>query len=109
MHAAVFLARCGLELGKALEAERLGEAHDGRGGGVRAPGQLLGGLEGRLVEVIDDVLGDVLLRARALLKARADVLGQALVLTGSVRWRTLGGGSGYTLHRRSVRRVGLAL
>ena len=59
----VLLDRRLLKLRVALEAERLGEAHDGRRGGVRPPGQLLGGLEGGLVEVVDDVAGDVLLRA----------------------------------------------
>ena len=60
---AVLLARRLLELREALEAERLAEAHDGRGGGVRAAGELLGGVEGDLVEMVDDVLRDVLLRA----------------------------------------------
>ena len=89
--AAVLLARGGLQLGEALEAERLGEAHDGRGGGGRAPGELLGRVEGDLVEMVDHVLRDVLLRARELVEARGDVRGQGLVP---------GGGGG---HRRGFR------
>ena len=61
--AAVLVARGLLELGKAFEAERLGEADDGARGGVRAAGELLGGLERGLVEMVDDVLRDILLRA----------------------------------------------
>jgi hypothetical protein len=53
--------RLGLQLGEALEAERLREPHDGRRRGVRATGELLGGLERHLVQVVDDVLRDVLL------------------------------------------------
>ncbi len=80
MNAPVFLAGRSLQLGEALEAERLGEAHDRRARGVGAAGQLLGGLEGGLVEVVDDVLRDVLLGAGALVEARLDVLREALVL-----------------------------
>ena len=61
--ATVLVAGGLLELGEALEPERLREAHDGARGGAGAPGQLLGGLEGGLVEMIDDVLRHVLLRA----------------------------------------------
>ena len=81
--AAVLVARGLLELGEALEAERLREAHDGRGRRVGAAGELLGGLERGLVEVVDDVLRDVLLRARELVEARLDVGGQGLVAVGS--------------------------
>jgi hypothetical protein len=77
--AAVFLARGLLELGEALEPERLREAHDGGRRGVGSARQRLGGLEGRLVEVVDDVLGDVLLGARELVEAVADVGGERLV------------------------------
>ena len=85
--AAVLVARRLLQLREALEAQRLREAHDRARGGVGAPGQLLGGLEGRLVEMVDDVLGDVLLRARELVEAGPDVGGQRLVAVGG-----LGGG-----------------
>ena len=61
--AAVLVARGLLELGEAFEPERLGEADDGARGGVRAARELLSGLERGLVEVVDDVLRDVLLRA----------------------------------------------
>ena len=71
--AAVLLDRGLLKLGVALEAERLREADDGRRRGVGAAGELLGGLEGGLVEVVDDVAGDVLLRARELVEAFGDV------------------------------------
>ena len=93
--AAVLVARGLLQLGEALEAERLREAHDGARGGVGAAGQLLGGLERRLVEVVDDVLGDVLLGTRELVEARPDVGGQGLVAVGC-----LGGGgrAGCLLH-----------
>ncbi len=70
---AVLLDRGLLKLGVALEAERLREADDGRGGGAGAARELLGGLEGGLVEVVDDVAGDVLLRARELVEALGDV------------------------------------
>ena len=76
---AVLLARGGLQLGEALEAERLREPHDGRGRGVGAPRELLRGVEGHLVEMVDDVLRDVLLRARELVEARRDVGRQVLV------------------------------
>src|SRR5438105_622900 len=85
VHPAIFLARRRLQLGKALEAERLGEANHGRARRVRPPRQLLGGLERGLVEVVHDVLRDVLLRARALVESRADVLGEALVLARASR------------------------
>ena len=63
-------AHC-LELREALEAERLREADDRRARRVGAAGQLLGRVEGGLVEVVDDVLADVLLGARELLEARS--------------------------------------
>ena len=72
-----------LQLGEALEAERLREAHDGRARGVRAARELLGRLEGDLVEVVDDVLRDVLLGARELVEARLDVGRQGLVAAAS--------------------------
>jgi hypothetical protein len=74
--APVLVAGGGLKLGEALEAERLREAHDGRAGGVRAARELLGGVERRLLEVVDDVLADVLLRARELVEALADLGGE---------------------------------
>src|SRR5919206_255932 len=83
--AAELLARRRLQLGEALEAERLREAHDGRARRVRAPGELLGGLERDLVEVVDDVLRDVLLRARELVEPRTDVGREGLVAAGLVR------------------------
>ena len=76
-----------LQLGEALEAERLREAHDGRARGVRAARELLRGLERGLVEVIDDVLRDVLLRARALVEARLDVARERLRLARRCRRR----------------------
>src|SRR5205085_9906068 len=84
VHAPILLARGALQLGEALEPERLREAHDGRARGVGAAGQLLGGLEGRLVEVVDDVLRDVLLRARELVEPGLDVGGQRLVAAALV-------------------------
>ena len=48
-----------------------------------APGQLLGRLEGRLVEMVDDVLGDILLRARELVEAGPYVGGERLVTTAA--------------------------
>jgi hypothetical protein len=39
----------------------LREAHDGARRRVRAAGELLGGLEGDLVEVVDDLLRHILL------------------------------------------------
>jgi hypothetical protein len=84
---AVLLARLALELGEALEAERLGEAHDGRARGVGAARQLLRRLKGGLVEVVDDVLRHVLLRARELVEAGGDVGRQGLVALGGGRDR----------------------
>ncbi len=75
---AVLLDRGLLKLGIALEAERLGEADDGRRGSRGAAGELLGGLEGGLVEVVDDVAGDVLLRAGELVEALGDERGKGL-------------------------------
>ena len=88
--AAVLVASGLLELGEALESERLREAHDGARGRAGAARELLRGLERRLVEMIDDVLRDVLLRARELVEAGADVRGQGLVAVGrlSRRWRS---------------------
>ncbi len=111
---AVFLARGRLQLGEALEAERLREAHDCGAGGVGAARQLLGRLEGGLVEMVDDVLRHVLLRARALVEARLDVLGQALVLARAVGGSRDGGRSGVLVAAArfigaSVRRLRLAL
>ena len=74
--APVLVARGRLKLGEALEAERLREPDDRRAGGVRPPRQLLRGVEGGLVEMVDDVLPDVLLRARELVEALADLLGE---------------------------------
>ena len=79
---AVLLARRLLQLGEALEAERLREPHDRRGRRAGAARELLGGVEGDLVEMVDDVLGDVLLRARELVEARRDVGGKCLVAAG---------------------------
>jgi hypothetical protein len=75
---AVFLDRRLLKLGIAVEAERLREADDRRGRGVGAAGELLGGLERRLVEVIDDVAGDVLLRSGEVVEALGYVVRKAL-------------------------------
>src|SRR5918996_1495920 len=74
---AVLLDRRLLELGIALEAQRLREADYGRGRRVRAAGELLRSLEGGLVEVVDDVAGDVLLRAREVVEALGYVIRQA--------------------------------
>ena len=87
--AAVLLDRRLLQLGIAVESERLGEAHDRRRRGVGAAGELLGRLEGRLVEMIDDVAGDVLLRARELVEALGDVVGQALACSDGSLLRSL--------------------
>src|SRR5207253_11056492 len=59
-------------LWEALEPERLGEPHDGARRGVGAAGELFSGLERGLVEMIDDVLGDVLLGTGEVVKARTD-------------------------------------
>ena len=53
------------------------------------PRQLLGGEEGRLVEMVDDVAGDVFLGAGELVEALLDVLGEAFQLGG------FGGGLGH--------------
>src|SRR3954471_3723110 len=106
--AAELLARRGLQLGEALEAERLGEPHDGRARRARAAGELLGRLEGDLVEVVDDVLRDVLLRARELVEPRTDVRRESLVAAGLVRG--LRRGRSRALHwqaRYSTARAGL--
>src|SRR4029077_20510925 len=81
------LARPTPELREALEAERLREAHDRRRRGVRSPRQLLGGLEGDLVEMVDDVLGHVLLLPRELVEASLDVGREGLVAGGLDRSR----------------------
>src|SRR5581483_7334252 len=77
---AVLLDRRLLKLGIALEAERLGEANDRRGGSAGAAGELLGRLEGRLVQVVDDVPGDVLLGAGELVEPLGDVGGEGLAV-----------------------------
>ena len=92
--ALVLVARGLLQLREAVEAERLREAHDGRAGGVRAPGQLLGRLEGGLLEVVDDVAGHVLLGARELLEAIGDVGGERHALGDRVVARLDRGGRG---------------
>ena len=75
--ALVLVARGILKLGKAFEAKRLREAHDGRARRVGSPRQLLGGLERGLLEMVDDVARDVLLRAREVLEALTDVIRRA--------------------------------
>jgi len=104
VHAAVFLARGPCSSGKpskpsAWRSARRWSWRCWRG--APAPRRL----EGRLVEVVDDVLRDVLLRARALVETRTDVLGEALVLAGAERGLAgclaIGGRCGNTLHRRS--------
>jgi hypothetical protein len=77
--AAVLVAGGLLELGEPLEAERLREAHDRARGRVGPAGQLLGGLEGGFVEVVDDVLRDVLLRSAEVVEARPDISRKRLV------------------------------
>ena len=80
-------ARCGmevLELRVALEPERLREAHDGRARRVGPARELLGGLEGHLVEVVDDVLGDVLLRAARTRRSAPGCRSRGSV--GPLRW-----------------------
>ena len=72
--APVLVTRGGLQLREALEAERLREAHDGGARGVRPPRQLLRRVKGRFLEMVDDVLPDVLLGARELVEALADLL-----------------------------------
>src|SRR5581483_5039498 len=88
--ASVLVAGGLLELGEALEAERLREAHDRAGGGAGPARELLGGPECGLVQVVDDVLGDVLLRAGELVEAGADVGGESLMSLGRFR-----GGDGW--------------
>ena len=104
MPVAVLLARGLLQLREALEAERLREAHDRRGRRVRAARELLGRVEGDLVEVVDDVLRDVLLRARELVEARRDVGGQRLVALRGGRHRN-GSRHGPTWFRRTGRPI----
>jgi hypothetical protein len=58
---AVLVACGGLELGETLEAERLREPDDRGRRRVGAARELLRGVEGGLIEVVDDVLADVLL------------------------------------------------
>src|SRR5882757_448533 len=87
----VLLDRGLLQLRVTLEAERLREADDGRGGGAGAAGELLGGEEGRLVEVVDDVAGDVFLGARELFETLLDVVGKAFELWGLRRGLGHGG------------------
>ncbi len=60
---AVLVACRVLKVGKAVESERLTEPDDRRARRVGAARELLGGLEGDLVEVVDDVLRNVLLGA----------------------------------------------
>src|SRR3954470_23393594 len=48
----VLLSRGLLKLWEALEAERLTEAHDGRGGRTGATGELFRSVEGDLVEMV---------------------------------------------------------
>src|SRR5215213_4325231 len=74
--APVLVARRRLKLREALEAERLREADDRRARGVGAARQLLRGVERRLLQMVDDVLPDVLLRAAELVEALADLLGE---------------------------------
>src|SRR6185503_8821614 len=57
-----------------LEPECLGEPDHRRARGIGAPGELLCRVEGGLVEVVHDVLADVLLGARELLEAGADLV-----------------------------------
>ena len=80
--AAVLLDGRLLKLGVAVESEGLGEADDRRGRGVGPAGKLLGGLEGGLIEVIDDVAGHVLLRAREVVEALGDEAREALAVGG---------------------------
>ena len=65
--------------------------------------QLLGRVERRLVEVIDDVLGDVLLGAGELVEARDDVGGERSVASDVVALGVLllGSGGDSSLHRRA--------
>jgi hypothetical protein len=79
---AVLLDRRLLELGVAVEAEGLREADDRRRGRVGAAGELLRCLEGRLLEVVDDVSRSVLLRARELVEALGDVGREGLAVRG---------------------------
>ncbi len=72
--AAILVAGGGLKLREALEPERLREAHDGRARSVRAARQLFGCRERGLVQMVDDVLAHVLLRAREFLEALADLV-----------------------------------
>ena len=85
---AVLLAGCGLKFGEAFEAERLAEAHDGRRRSLDLRRELLGRLEGRLLEVVDDVERDVALGARAAVEVAADQLAERQRL-GSAAWRGL--------------------
>src|SRR4051794_709445 len=71
--AAVLVTRGLLEFGKAFEAKCLAESHHRARGRARPPREFLGCLERRLVEVIDDVLRHILLRARELVEPSADV------------------------------------
>src|SRR5207248_11318869 len=87
--AAVLVAGGRLELREALEAERLGEADDRGARRVGPPRELLRGVEGGLVEVVDDVLPHVLLRAREVVEALTDLRGE-----GQCRGRGPGHGQG---------------
>src|SRR5438270_581108 len=68
---AVFIPSGLLKLWEPFEPERLRETNNGARGGVRPPGELLSSLERGLVQMVNDVLGHVLLRARELVEAGA--------------------------------------
>src|SRR5262249_56177987 len=53
-----------LQIGEAVEAETIGEAHDGRGIDVKPRGHLIDGGERHRVRVGDEGLSDALLRLR---------------------------------------------
>src|SRR5436190_11375359 len=75
---AVLLDRGLLQLGIAVESKRLREAHHSRRGGAGTARKLFRREERRLVEMVDDVAGDILLRSRELVEALGDVSGQTL-------------------------------
>ena len=70
---AVFLDRRVLEFGVALETERLREPDHRRGRSPGPAGQFLRGQEGRFVEMVDDVAGDILLGTGKLVDPVLDV------------------------------------
>ena len=63
-----------LQIGEAVEAEAIGEAHDGRGIDVELARHLVDGRERHRLRMLDDVFGDTLLRLREPVVAAAQLI-----------------------------------